>query len=171
MVTNLVALAVLARSGSPNIDLAAGSSLRVRLRAAIAVVCLLASASFVRAQTPVVFPNTTSTVAGGALANPIKGAACAAGSPFTATDALGDGCPASLALLGTTLYGEGTDNFGNIFFLDTGNEILHRVDARSGIMTVLAGGATTVGCTGQADKFGDNCLAATQTGAFNNPRV
>jgi len=81
-----------------------------------------------------------------------------------------DGCPATAVTIGTSLYGEGTDSFGNIFFLDTTNEILHRVDARSGIMTVLAGGATTVGCSGQADKFGDNCLAATQTGAFNNPR-
>jgi hypothetical protein len=121
------------------------------------------------AQTPIVFPNTISTVAGGGTA-PTKSAACSPGSPYTSLDAYGDGCPATAVTIGTSLYGEGTDGFGNIFFLDTTNQIAHRVDARSGIMTVLAGGATTVGCSGQADKYGDNCLAATQTGAFNNPR-
>ena len=158
------------RSRLHDVRVAAGRGLWRDLRVALPAVCALAAASFAGAQTPVVFPNTISTVAGGASANPTKGAACAPGSPFTATDALGDGCPATLSLLGTTLYGEGTDPAGNIFFVDTGNQILHRVDARSGIMTVVAGGATTVGCAGQADKFGDNCLAATQTGAFNNPR-
>lgn len=149
--------------------------MRRRSGIVFAGLCLAAGASAMLAQTPVVFPNTISTVAGGASVNPTKGAACATGSPFTATDALGDGCPATLALLGTgsattTLYGVGTDPAGNFYFLDTSNQILHKVDARSGIMTVLAGGASTVGCVGQADKFGDNCLAATQTGAFNNPR-
>jgi len=135
------------------------------------VTCLglmVAFSAHVRAQ--IVYPNTISTVAGGASANPTKGAACAVGSPFTATDALGDGCPATQALLGSVLYGEGTDPFGNIFFLDTTNEVIHKIDARSGIMTLVAGGASPAGCTAQADKFGDNCLAATQTGAFNNPR-
>jgi len=135
------------------------------------IACLgLALAPATHAQTPIVFPNTISTVAGGAAANPAKGAACATGSPFTASDALGDGCPATQALLGSVLYGEGTDPFGNIFFLDTTNEVIHKIDARSDIMTLVAGGASPVGCTAQADKFGDNCVAATQTGAFNNPR-
>ena len=142
----------------------------VSLRTVVAAACLVAAVSLAQAQAPVVLPNTISTVAGGASANPTKGAACATGSPFTATDAFGDGCPATLAALGSSLYGEGSDPFGNIFFLDTTNEIMHKVDARSGIMTVVAGGASTVGCTGQADKFGDNCIAATQTGGFNNPR-
>jgi pectin methylesterase-like acyl-CoA thioesterase len=170
MATNFVSLAALVRTRlQRNASNARGGS-KVRPRIAVAVACLVAIASLAHAQAPVVFPNTISTVAGGASVNPTKGAACAPGSPFTATDAFGDGCPATLSLLGTTLYGEGTDPAGNIFFVDTGNQIMHRVDARSGIMTVLAGGATTVGCAGQADKFGDNCLAATQTGAFNNPR-
>ena len=133
--------------------------------------CLgLGLASSAHAQAPIVLANTISTVAGGASANPAKGAVCATGSPFTATDALGDGCPATQAQLGSVLYGEGTDPFGNVFFLDTTNEVIHKVDARSGIMTLVAGGASPAGCTSQADKFGDNCLAATQTGAFNNPR-
>ena len=133
--------------------------------------CLgLVLASSVYAQAQTVYPNTVSTVAGGAAANPAKGAVCATGSPFTATDALGDGCPATQALLGSVLYGEGTDPFGNVFFLDTTNEVIHKVDARSGIMTLVAGGASPAGCTAQTDKYGDNCVAATQTGAFNNPR-
>jgi pectin methylesterase-like acyl-CoA thioesterase len=140
----------------------------------LAQVAVLAGLSLVipaaAAQSPIILPNTISTVAGGAAANPANGAACAVGSPYTATDAFGDGCPATLVTLGSSLYGEGTDPYGNIFFLDTTNEVFHRVDARSGILSRVAGGATTVGCTGQADKFGDNCLAATQTGAFNNPR-
>ena len=135
------------------------------------IACLgLMLASSAHAQAPIVFANAISTVAGGAAANPAKGAPCATGSAFTATDALGDGCPATQALLGSVLYGEGTDPFGNVFFLDTTNEVIHKVDARSGIMTLAAGGASPAGCTAQADKFGDNCLAATQTGAFNNPR-
>jgi pectin methylesterase-like acyl-CoA thioesterase len=131
---------------------------------------MVALSGHARAQT--VFPSSISTVAGvGAVgANPAKGAVCAPGSPFTAADALGDGCPAAQAFLGSSLYGEGADPFGNIFFLDTTNEVVHKIDARSGIMTLVAGGASPAGCTAQADKYGDNCLAATQTGAFNNPR-
>jgi pectin methylesterase-like acyl-CoA thioesterase/sugar lactone lactonase YvrE len=142
---------------------------KARPATVLALLCTAALSAITLAQTPIVFPNTISTVAGGGI-TPANGSPCATGSPLKATDAFGDGCPATAVTIGTSLYGEGTDSFGNIFFLDTTNEILHRVDARSGIMTVLAGGATTVGCSGQADKFGDNCLAATQTGAFNNPR-
>jgi pectin methylesterase-like acyl-CoA thioesterase len=152
-----------------HIDRVATIRSNVRRAIVIALACVAATASRAHSQTPIIFPNSIGTVAGGGT-TPAKNAACSAGSPFTATDAYGDGCPATSVALGTSLYGEGTDPFGNIFFLDTTNEIMHRVDARSGIMTVLAGGATTVGCGGQADKFGDNCLASTQTGSFNNPR-
>lgn len=169
MATHFALLAAQIRSRLRPIELNAVRGSRLSRRIFLAGACLIAPLWFAHAQAPIAFPNTISTVAGGGV-TPAKNAACAAGSLFTATDAFGDGCPANLVALGTSLYGEGTDSFGNIFFLDTTNEVLHRVDARSGIMTVLAGGATTVGCAGQADKFGDNCLAATQTGAFNNPR-
>ncbi|HEY0307760.1 MAG TPA: pectinesterase family protein [Acidobacteriaceae bacterium] len=89
---------------------------------------------------------------------------------MTATDALGDGCLATQVGLSLNLYGVAADNVGNVFVLDQTNAVIHKIDGQSGIMTRAAGGATTVGCSGQADKYGDNCLAATQTGAFASTR-
>jgi len=66
----------------------------------LAVAFLAAVSAF--AQAPIALPNTITTVAGGASSSggaitggvlPAKGAACSAGSPYTATDAFGDGCP------------------------------------------------------------------------------
>jgi hypothetical protein len=110
---------------------------------------------------------TGTIVAGGASANPTSGSACATGSIYTATDSYGDGCPATLALLGTTLYGNAVDSAGNIYLLDTGNKVIHKIDARSGLMTRVAGLASTPGCGTQTTSVGDGCLAATQTGGFN----
>ncbi len=146
------------------------SSLRHRLPAVFLSFLFLSVAGVARAQTPVVLPNTISTIAGGGTTPGTVGAACAAGSPFTTTDTLGDGCPATQVGLSTNLYGVAADSVGNVYVLDQTNLVIHKIDAQSGIMTRAAGGSTTVGCAGQADKYGDNCLAATQTGSFGNPR-
>ncbi|HEY0309440.1 MAG TPA: hypothetical protein VGB94_14855, partial [Acidobacteriaceae bacterium] len=67
------------------------SSLRHRLPVAFVGLLFLSVAGVARAQTPMVFPNTISTIAGGGT-TPASGGACATGSSLTATDALGDGC-------------------------------------------------------------------------------
>ena len=133
-----------------------------------AVVTVAASAS---AQAPIAFPSTITTVAGGATGNPASGAACATGSPLKATDALGDGCLATQALFTNNIYGIGVDNFGNLFINDTNNSTIHKVDPRSGIMTLVAGGANALtGCTTNTDTYGDGCYAATYGGRFNHDR-
>ena len=134
--------------------------------ASVAALGLVALSQLAWGQTPVVFPNTISTVGGGGSL-PANGAACSTSSSYTATDAFGDGCPANLVSLGTSQWGIGVDKFGNIFWLDNGNKVIHKIDARSGIMTKVAGGISSYGCTGQTSPYGDNCVAALNFGGFN----
>ena len=80
----------------------------------------------------------TSTVA----AKPYTaGQACAAGSSLTATDAFGDGCLATQILVGTP-RAQAADSQGNVFFIDGNNALIRRVDARSGIISTVAGQGT-----------------------------
>ena len=71
------------------------------------------------------------------------------------TDSLGDGCPATSAILnepeGVTL-----DVFGNVYIADTANNLIRKV-APSGIITTSAGGGA--GCGAQSDGFGNGCDA------------
>jgi pectin methylesterase-like acyl-CoA thioesterase len=166
MATCIASLAALVRFRFHRIDPFAGVGWKVCSRIAMTLACLGGLASSANAQAPIAFPNTISTVAGGGT-TPASGAACAAGSAYTATDAYGDGCPATLVGLGTSQWGIGTDKYGNIFWLDNGNKIVHKIDARSGIMTKVAGGITSYGCTGQTSSYGDNCVAAAKFGGFN----
>lgn len=137
------------------------------LSIAFALCCVANSA----AQTaPFALPNTISTFAGGGAAT-TAGAPCAAGSPYTATDAFGDGCPATMAIFGSD--GRGglvVDGVGNVFVSDVNNELIRWISSRSGIVNSLAGAGKACGTTsGQQDKFGDGCPAAQTTG-FNSPR-
>jgi hypothetical protein len=68
----------------------------------------------------------------------------------------GDGGAALSASLNTPT-GVAVDSAGNLFIADHGNSVIRRVDAVSGVITTVAGGATTA--TG-ADGYGDG-LAAT----------
>src|SRR5579875_1038607 len=133
-------------------------------------VCLLASASAF-AQTPYPLPYTVTTIAGGASANPVAGAACAAGSPLVSADALGDGCLATQVQLASNggYDGLAVDPAGNIIVADKsgGAYVVRMINAESGIISLLAGNGAT--CSSKTDSLGDGCPAATGT-ALNNFR-
>ena len=144
---------------------------------------LLVGPQMAGAQGPVVLPYTISTfvsapttpmaVGAGKLCN--GGGTPAAGNTLpVATDGFNDGCPAAQAILSANDFrgGVATDPLGNLYIADTANLLIRKVDARSGLITVLVGGGTSgggTGCTTSADKMGDNCTLA-QSGIFNNPR-
>jgi sugar lactone lactonase YvrE len=92
------------------------------------------------------------TIAGG-------GAGCPA-----QTDAFGDGCPASSALLNGP-WAVAMDNAGNILLSDASNNLIRRIDANTQIITAVAGGGS--GCPGQTDTVGDGCPAT--SASFNAP--
>jgi hypothetical protein len=83
------------------------------------------------------------------------GAMCA-----TATDAMGDGCPATQATLKGP-YDLTLDGNGNLFVSDSGNNLVREVIAQTGVIVKVAGGGTigTGQCTGSTDTVGDGCLA------------
>ena len=116
---------------------------------------------------PIALPNTFSTLGGGGAAL-TAGAACSTGSAQTATDALGDGCPAPLAQFGSDLRGGvAVDPAGNVFIADSANNAVREIHANSGIVTLLAGKGVV--CSAKTDSNGDGCpLAATAFSA--NPR-
>ncbi len=129
------------------------------------ILCLL-EASGQTAPT-VVLPYTISTIAGGGTTT-TAGNACFAGSVLKATDTFGDGCPATQAVFATDIRGGvATDPLGNVYIADTSNNLIRKIDARSGVISVFVGGNTI--CAGAVDKTGDGCLT-TATGGFNNPR-
>jgi len=112
---------------------------------------------------PQLLPYTVKLVAGGAASNPGNGTTCPS-SGFTSTDAYGDGCLATEILLAGPRYATADAN-GNIFFTDYANGLVRRVDAVTGIVTAVAGGATTSPALGttcgaytSTDARGDGCL-------------
>ena len=119
---------------------------------------------------PVVMPYTISTVAGPGAAT-TAATACFAGSSLNATDAFADGCPATQAIFSSDFRGGvTTDPLGNVYVADTTNNLVRKIDPRSGLITVFAGGGKS--CTaaqGAISKSGDGCLATTQT-VMNSPR-
>jgi polygalacturonase/pectin methylesterase-like acyl-CoA thioesterase len=127
-------------------------------------------------QAPLPMPFTMSTIAGSAPMTPVAGTPCPTLNVITgavSTDAFGDGCLAVNGIFGAAARGGvQVDAFGNIFVSDDINSIIHVINPTTGIMTVVAGGASAV-CTaatsptgsGSQDAAGDGCLAATQTKA------
>ncbi len=115
-------------------------------------------------------PYTISTFAGPGAAT-TAGTACFAGSTLNATDAFADGCPATQAIFSSDFRGGvTTDPLGNVYVADTTNSLIRKIDPRSGLITVFAGGGHS--CTaaqGATSKAGDGCLATTQT-VMNSPR-
>jgi hypothetical protein len=89
-----------------------------------------------------------STVAGN-----LNGAVCR-----SASDAVGDGCPASEAALnqprGVTL-----DASGNIYIADTGNNVVRVVNAVTHTISIVAGSFNGTVCGGSSDAVGDGCPA------------
>ncbi len=127
-------------------------------------------------QTPLPMPFTMSTIAGTSPMTPVAGTPCPTLNAITgavSTDAFGDGCLAVNGIFGAAARGGvQVDAFGNIFVADDINSIVHMINPITGIMTVLAGGASAVctaatgsGASGAQDAAGDGCLAATQTKA------
>jgi sugar lactone lactonase YvrE len=91
------------------------------------------------------------------LINPVAG-----GGPVCsgAADTVGDGCTALNITLNTSLLGIAIDGQNNLYIEDTNNDLLRRVDGRTGLVTVAAGSlASETVCTGALDKYGDGCTA------------
>ncbi len=113
--------------------------------------------------TPQALPYIVTTVAGGAASSPAAGASCGMGSTLVSTDAFGDGCLATQVLLSVPRAVAG-DSQGNLFIVDSANVAIRRVDARSGIITTIAGGGvaqtagSSCGTLTSSDAYGDGCL-------------
>jgi sugar lactone lactonase YvrE len=74
-------------------------------------------------------------------------------------DNIGDGCPATSAVL-TYPIGIALDGAQNLIIADNGSQFIRKVDSATGIITVLAGvGNGGNSCPGQTDKVGDGCPA------------
>lgn len=133
------------------------------------------------AQTTVTLPGSITAIAGSTPTATTAGSACAANSPFTATDANGDGCPAVNAkFLGveTSLV---SDAAGNLYISanSTNPQIVRKIDAHTGLITQFAGYATSQCASGngtkiygtkaaQTSKTGDNCPVSYSYG-FSGP--
>ena len=137
-------------------------------RRLLALLCLMASAglcSSASAQTaPQLLPYTSKLIAGSGTTAIGSGATCPV-SGFKSTDAYGDGCLATEVQLVSPRYAIADKN-GNIFFSDYNNGLVRRVDAVSGVVTAVAGGATaspaagaTCGANTSTDIRGDGCLS------------
>lgn len=83
-------------------------------------------------------------------------------------DTEGDGCPATQSILKAPA-GLTTDSFGNLYIADTGNNLIRRVDYKSGTINLDAGlisGAAI--CSAATDTpYGDGCPP--MQAAFNGP--
>jgi len=113
---------------------------------------------------PTLLPYTLSVIAGGAASSPAAGATCPV-SGFKSTDAFGDGCLATEVLLAGPRFVT-TDKNGVVYIADTNNAIIRRIDPLTGVITTVAGGASTNPATGAAcgsgvslDSLGDGCPA------------
>lgn len=136
-------------------------SLLTVVLAVVAGFCCNASA---QSLAPQLLPYTVKLIAGGGSVAIAKGATCPV-SGFISTDAYGDGCLATEIMLTGPRYAI-ADTSGNIFFSDYANGLVRRIDAATGIVTAVAGGAatspasgTTCGALQSIDSRGDGCLA------------
>jgi hypothetical protein len=87
-------------------------------------------------------------------------------SGLASQDKFGDGCLATEVLLNAPRFAA-VDKLGNIFFSDAKNALVRRIDATTGVITLVAGGAAANPATGAAcpsgtgtsiDADGDGCL-------------
>jgi len=95
--------------------------------------------------------------------------------PYTITNVAGNGTGgssgngglATSASISSDLRAVAVDGQGNIYFTDTGNSEIRKVNVQTGIITLVAGGNSA--CTAGIDKAGDGCPAATAT-TLKEPR-
>ncbi|HEY1647227.1 MAG TPA: pectinesterase family protein [Terracidiphilus sp.] len=132
--------------------------------AALAAACL-ASVTVAIAQTPIALPSAMTTLAGLSPMAATAGSQCPnLPAGVVSTDVYGDGCLAVNGIFGAAgRGGVAVDAFGNVFVADDVNNVIHMINASSGIMTKVAGAGST--CSTREDTSGDGCLAATQTAA------
>lgn len=81
-----------------------------------------------------------------------------------ATDSIGDGCTGTGAVLSAP-SGLAIDTSGNLYIADSGNNRIRRVDAKTGIVTTVAGTGTS--CTSPVPGCGDGGQAINAT--LNSP--
>lgn len=144
------------------------------LKLALGVIALstVVAAQRAQAQAPYLLPYTIQVLAGGGTSVTVAPGASspclgtgATGSQF---DNFGDGCPVTSTSVvvgnATDLHDVVVDQQGNVYFLDSssGNGVVRRIDARSGIITVFLGSyvSQTGVCSATQDKYGDGCLAS-----------
>jgi polygalacturonase/sugar lactone lactonase YvrE len=148
----------------------------VRVAGIALSLCVLIPAIAVAQEASIALPYTMSTVAGTSPMAATAGTPCPtlnARTGAVSTDAFGDGCLAVNGIFGAAARGGvQVDAFGNVFVADDVDSIIHVINPITGVMTVLAGGASSVcaeasgvGASGAVDSAGDGCLAATQTKA------
>ena len=113
---------------------------------------------------PQLLPYTAKLIAGGGPTATYKAGSLCPVSGFTETDAYGDGCLANEIILVSPRYAI-ADGIGDVFFSDYTNGLVRRVDASTGVVTAVVGGAattptagTTCGSLKSTDIFGDGCL-------------
>ena len=80
------------------------------------------------------------------------------------TDAIGDGCLATKAVLNWVAK-VALDGAGNLYIADSSNQVIRKVNAATDVITSVAGGGA--GCSGETDFYGDGCPAT--SAALNNP--
>ena len=127
------------------------------------------SASAPAQTAPQLLPYTAKLIAGGGSAI-AKGATCPI-SGFMSQDAWGDGCLATEVLIApSSTSGTGAryaiaDKTGAVFFSDATNGLVRRIDPITGVVTAVAGGATSSPGVGVAcgtlvstSLDGDGCL-------------
>ncbi|HEY4358479.1 MAG TPA: Ig-like domain repeat protein [Acidobacteriaceae bacterium] len=118
---------------------------------------------------PQLVPYTARLIAGTGTAAIASGGTCPVSGNIS-TDPFGDGCLATEVQLGTSSTGGPryavADKNGNIFFGDFANGLVRRVDVQTGIITAVAGGATsspaagvTCGTGVSVDSAGNGCPA------------
>ena len=131
----------------------------------LVLLCVAVLSPALRAQTaPQLLPYLPKVLAGGGAAI-ASGALCPDASGNHATDAYGDNCLATSVLLASPRYAV-IDSAGNVFFSDYTSSLIRRIDAVTGIVSLVAGGPTTSPTTGATcgsfvalDNKGDGCLA------------
>ncbi|MGD0443050.1 MAG: Ig-like domain repeat protein [Edaphobacter sp.] len=101
---------------------------------------------------PQLLPYIVTLLAGGAASNPAAGTTCPQ-SGFKSTDKFGDGCLATEVVLNAPRFVT-QDKLGNYFFSDSANAIVRRIDATTGVITVVAGGAASNPTSGAACPSG-----------------
>lgn len=129
-----------------------------------ALACSFGASAFGQAA-PQLLPDQTSLVAGGgSTATFTAGGTCPV-SGKTVTDAYGDGCLATEIKLTAPKY-VAVDTDGTVYFSDSTNKLVRRIDGVTGVITTVAGGAASNPASGAAcgtrtstDFQGDGCLA------------